>query len=107
MPVTRLIEKALPVVINFLEGHLFLGLQRKQNSVALSTVEAECISSGSYCAQLLWMKQILLDFGVKFTDILFLCDNESTVKIATNPVPHSRTKHIDIQHHSLRDHVIM
>ena len=51
------------------------------------------------------MKQTLLDFGVKFDEILLLCDNESTVKIATNPVQHSRTKHIDIHHHFLRDHV--
>jgi hypothetical protein len=51
------------------------------------------------------MKQTLLDFGVKFDEILLLCDNESTVKIATNPVQHSRTKHIDIRHHFLRDHM--
>ena len=51
------------------------------------------------------MKQTLLNFGVKFDEILLLCDNESAVKIATNPVQHSRTKHIDIRHHFLRDHV--
>ena len=51
------------------------------------------------------MKQTLLDFGVKFDEILLLCDNESAVKIATNPVQHSRTKLIDIHHHFLRDHV--
>ena len=42
---------------------------------------------------------------MKFDEILFLCDNESAVKIATNPVQHSRTKHIDIRHHFLRDHM--
>ena len=51
------------------------------------------------------MKQTLLDFGVKFNEILLLCDNESAVKIASNPVQHSKTKHIDIRHHFLRDHV--
>ena len=51
------------------------------------------------------MKQTLLDYGVKFDKILLLCDNESAVKIATNPVQHSRTKHIDIPHHFLRGHV--
>jgi len=51
------------------------------------------------------MKQTLLDFGMKFDEILLLCDNESAVKIATNPVQHSRTKHIDIRYHFLRDHV--
>ena len=51
------------------------------------------------------MKQTLLDFGVKFKEILLLCDNESAVKIESNLVQHSRTKHIDIRYHFLRDHV--
>ena len=51
------------------------------------------------------MKQTLLDFGIKFKKILLLCDNESATKIASNPIQHSRTKHIDIRHYFLRDHV--
>jgi len=50
------------------------------------------------------MKQTLLDFGVQIDRVPLLCDNESAVKIAKNPVQHSRTKHIDIRHHFLRDH---
>jgi hypothetical protein len=78
---------------------------KKQKSVALSTAEADYVSTGSCCSQLLWMKQIFLDYVVKFDCIPLLCDNESVVKIATNPVQHKRTKHIDICHHFLRDHV--
>ena len=89
----------------FLGRSLVSWSSKKQNSVALSTSEAEYISAGSCCAQLLWMKQTLLDFGVKFDEILLLCDNKSAVKIATNSVQYSRTKHIDIRHHFLRDHV--
>jgi hypothetical protein len=51
------------------------------------------------------MKQTLLDYGVKFKEIPLLCDNESAIKIANNLVQHSRTKHIDIRHNFLRDHV--
>jgi hypothetical protein len=51
------------------------------------------------------MKQTLLNYGVKFDCIHLLCDNESAVQIATNPVQDKRTKHIDIRHHFLRDHV--
>jgi hypothetical protein len=51
------------------------------------------------------MKQTLLDYGEKFDCTPLLCDNESAVKIATNPVQHKRTKHIDIHHHFLRDYV--
>ena len=101
----KLIEKAPPVVVNFLVDLLFHGLLKKQNSVALSTAEAEYISAGNCCAQLLWMKQTLLDYGISFKNVPLMCDNESAVKLATNPVQHSRTKHIDIRHHFLRDHV--
>ena len=49
--------------------------------MVFSTAEAEYISARSCCAQLLWMKQNLLDFGVKFDEIILLCDNESAVKL--------------------------
>ena len=51
------------------------------------------------------MKQTLLDYGIVLEKVPLLCDNESAVKLANNPVQHSRTKHIDIRHHFLRDHV--
>jgi hypothetical protein len=73
--------------------------------VALSTTEAEYISAGACCAQILYMKQSLLDYGVVIDRVPLLCDNESAVKIANNPVQHSRTKHIDIRHHFLRDQI--
>ena len=50
------------------------------------------------------MRQTLQDFGCRFTKIRLLCDNESAIKLANNPVSHSRTKHIDIQYHFLRDY---
>jgi hypothetical protein len=73
--------------------------------MALSTAEVEYISVGACCAQILFMKQSLLDYGVVLDWVPLFCDNESAVKIANNPVQHSRTKHIDIRHHFLRDHV--
>jgi hypothetical protein len=71
----------------------------------LSTAEAEYIAAGACCTHILNMKQTLLDYGVVLEKVPLLCDNESAVKIANNPVLHSRTKHIDIRHHFLRDHV--
>jgi hypothetical protein len=44
-----------------------------------------------------------MDYGIIFKNVPLMCDNESMVKLATNPVQHSRTKHIDIRHHFLRD----
>jgi hypothetical protein len=78
---------------------------KKQNSVALSTAEVEYIVMGACCAQILYMKQTLLNYGVVLEKVPLLCDNESVVKIANNPVQHSCTKHIGIHHHFLRDHV--
>jgi hypothetical protein len=77
---------------------------KKQTSVALSTAEAEYVAAGQCCAQLLWMRQTLWDFGYNLSKVPLLCDNESAIRIADNPVEHSCTKHIDIRHHFLRDH---
>ncbi|KAL2985342.1 hypothetical protein AAZX31_12G146200 [Glycine max] len=79
---------------------------KKQNSVALSTTEAEYISAGSYCAQILWMKQQLSNYGILLDHIPIRCDNTSFINLSKNPVQHSRTKHIEIRHHFLRDHVL-
>jgi hypothetical protein len=77
---------------------------KKQNTVALSTAKAEYVAAGAYCAQLLWMKQTPKDYGCELTKIPLLCNNESAIKMANNPINHSQTKHIDILHHFLRDH---
>jgi hypothetical protein len=50
------------------------------------------------------MRQTLRDFGYNLSKDPLLCDNESAIRMADNPVEHSRTKHIDIRHHFLRDH---
>jgi hypothetical protein len=72
--------------------------------VALSTAEDEYIATGHCCAQLLWMRQTLRDYDYKFSKVPLLCDNESAIHMADNPVEHSRTKHIVIRYHFLRDH---
>ena len=76
----------------------------KQNLVVLSTVEAKYIVVGLGCAQVLWMKQTLSDFGLTFSHVPIKCDNTSAISISKNLVQHSRTKHIEIRHHFLRDH---
>ncbi|MCH88858.1 putative gag-pol polyprotein [Trifolium medium] len=78
---------------------------KKQHSVALSTAEAEYVAAGSCCAQIIWLKQQLLDFNLKLDCIPIKCDNTSAINLSKNPVLHSRTKHIEIRHHFLRDHV--
>ena len=77
----------------------------KQNCIFLSTTEAEYIAVGACCTYLLWTRQTLKDYGIKVKKIPLLSNNESVIKIAHNPVQHSHTKHIDIKHHFLSDHV--
>jgi hypothetical protein len=77
---------------------------KKQNSITLSTAEAEYITVGQCYAQLLWMRQTLRDYGYKLSKVPLLCDNESAIRMADNPIEHSCTKHIDIQYHFLSDH---
>jgi hypothetical protein len=98
-------RKSTSGACQFIGRSLVSWSSKKQNSISLSTAEAEYISAASCCTQLLWMKQTLKDYGVSLGTVLLLCDNESAIKIANNPVQHSRTKHIDIRHHFLRDHV--
>ena len=64
---------------------------KKQNFVALSTVEAEYIAAGSCCAQIFWIKQQLSDFSVTMHNVPIFCDNTSAINITKNPVQHSRT----------------
>jgi hypothetical protein len=97
-------RKSTTGTCQFLGRSLVSWSSKKQNCVALSTAEVEYIAAGAYYAKLLWMKQTLGDFGCEFNKIPLLCDNESDIKLANNPVQHFRTKHIDIRHQFLRDH---
>ena len=71
----------------------------------MSTADAEYVATGSCCAQILWLKQQLLDFDIKLSRILIMCNKTSAINLTKNLVLHSRTKHIEIRHHFLRDHV--
>ncbi|GJX36217.1 putative ribonuclease H-like domain-containing protein [Tanacetum coccineum] len=76
---------------------------KKQTIVAISSTEAEYVAAASCCAQVLWMQNQLLDYGFNFLNTEIHIDNESTICIVRNPVLHSKTKHIQIRHHFIRD----
>ncbi|KAH0719582.1 hypothetical protein KY285_015613 [Solanum tuberosum] len=98
-------RKSTSGMTHFLGSSLISWGTKKQNFVALSTTEAEYVIVASCCAQLLWIKQQLEDFGVLTDTIPLICDNTSAMNMAKNPVQHKRTKHIDMSHHFLRDNV--
>lgn len=87
----------------FIGSNLVAWHNKKQTSTSLSTTEAEYIFAGSCCTQLLWMKQMLADYGIDQDTMTVYCDNHSAIDISRNPVQHSRTKHIDIRHHFIRE----
>nr|GEV22965.1 hypothetical protein [Tanacetum cinerariifolium] len=78
---------------------------KKQKSTAISTTKAEYIALSGCCAQVLWMRSQLRDFGFVFNNILMYCDNQSAIALSCNSVQHSRSKHIDIRHHFIKEHV--
>ena len=101
----RIDRKSTSGTCQFLGHSLVSWSSKKQNSVALSTAEARYVVARNCCAQLLWMKQQMEDYGLYFDHTPIKCDNTSAINLSKNPIQHSRTKHIEIRHHFLRDHV--
>ncbi|KAJ9552836.1 hypothetical protein OSB04_016881 [Centaurea solstitialis] len=101
----KLNRKSTSGACQFLGDKLVSWSSRKQNCVSLSTAEAEYVAASCCCSQVLWMKTQLADFGYTMQRIPIYCDSKSAIQITANPVQHSRTKHIDIRYHFIKDHV--
>nr|GEY11044.1 copia protein [Tanacetum cinerariifolium] len=89
----------------FLEEKLVSWSSKKQDCTTLSTTEAEYVSLSICCAQVLWMRTQLMDYGFHFNKIPIYCDSKSAIAISCNPVQHSRTKHIAVCYHFIKEHV--
>lgn len=77
---------------------------RKQRTVALSSTEAEYMGISDAMKEAIYLRTFLEELGYdSLKNITIMCDNIGAQKIALNPVSHSRTKHIDIRHHFVRD----
>ena len=100
----RLDHKSTSGTCQFLGSSLVSWSSHKQSSVAQSTTEAKYVAPASCCSHLLWMIYTLRDFGLSFKRVPLLFDSTSAISVAKNPVLHSKTKHIDIRFHFLRDH---
>ncbi|GKA07679.1 hypothetical protein Tco_0686903 [Tanacetum coccineum] len=87
----------------FLGSRLISWQCKKQTVVANSTTEAEYVATSNCCGQVLWIQNQMLDYGYNFMNTKIFIDNESTICIVKNPVFHSKTKHIEIRHHFIRD----
>ncbi|GJZ14263.1 putative ribonuclease H-like domain-containing protein [Tanacetum coccineum] len=87
----------------FLGSRLISWQCKKQTVVANSTTEAEYIAASHCCGQVLWIQNQMLDYGYNFMQTKIHVDNESAIYVVKNPVYHSKTKHIEIRHHFIKD----
>lgn len=97
----------------FTTGYVFmLGVgaiswnSKRQPTIALSTTEAEYMAMSQCTKEAIWLRQLLADVGfVQQGGTQVLCDNQGAIALAKNPTHYSRTKHIDVQHHFIREQV--
>ncbi|GJW89012.1 retrovirus-related pol polyprotein from transposon TNT 1-94 [Tanacetum coccineum] len=89
----------------FLGDRLVSWSSKKQRSTSISTTKAEYIAMSGCCAQILWMRYQLKDYSFVFNNVPLYCDNKSAIALCCNNVQHSRSKHIDIRHHFIKDQV--
>ncbi|GJS33178.1 retrovirus-related pol polyprotein from transposon TNT 1-94 [Tanacetum coccineum] len=91
--------------MQFLGDRLISWSSKRQKSAAISSTEAEYIALSGCCAQILWMRSQLTDYGFGFNKIPMYCDNKNAIALCCNNVQHSRSKHIDIRFHFIKEHV--
>ncbi|GJR83132.1 retrovirus-related pol polyprotein from transposon TNT 1-94 [Tanacetum coccineum] len=99
-------EKSTSGACQILGGKLVCWSAKKQQSVAMSSTKAEYVAIAGCCVSILWIKSQLSDYDIHYKMVPIFCDNTSAIAISNNPVLHSRTKHVDIRYHFIRDHVL-
>ncbi|GKA03098.1 retrovirus-related pol polyprotein from transposon TNT 1-94 [Tanacetum coccineum] len=98
-------RKSTSVGIQFLGDKLVSWMSKKQDCTAMSSVEAEYMALSASCAQVLWLRIQLKDYGFNYNKIPLYCDSQSAIAISCNPVQHSRTKHIHTRYHFIKEQV--
>ncbi|GJU67997.1 retrovirus-related pol polyprotein from transposon TNT 1-94 [Tanacetum coccineum] len=89
----------------FLGDKLVSWSSKKQKCTAISSTEAEYITLSGCCAQILWMRSQLTDYGFQFNKIPLYCDNKSAIALCCKNVQYSRAKHIDVHYHFIKEQV--
>jgi hypothetical protein len=100
----RLDRMSMTRTYQFLGSSLIFWSSHKQSSMAQSTIEAKYVAAASCCSQLLFMMATLQNFGLEFSHVPLLCGSISAISVSKNHVLHSKTKHINVHFHFLRDH---
>nr|GEX37441.1 retrovirus-related Pol polyprotein from transposon TNT 1-94 [Tanacetum cinerariifolium] len=98
-------QKSTSGSVQFLGDKLVCWSFKKQNCVSIFTAESEFVAVSGYCAQVLWMRTQLTDYGFFYDKVPIYCDSKSAIAISWNLVQHTRTKHINVRYHFIKDHV--
>nr|GEU62336.1 retrovirus-related Pol polyprotein from transposon TNT 1-94 [Tanacetum cinerariifolium] len=99
-------RKSTSIGIQFLGGDKKVSWSsKKQDCTSMSSAEAKYVSLSACCAQVLWMRTQLTDYGFHFDKIPMYCDSKAAIAISCNPVQHSRTRHIDVRYHFIKEKV--
>nr|GEW71912.1 retrovirus-related Pol polyprotein from transposon TNT 1-94 [Tanacetum cinerariifolium] len=91
--------------MQLLGDRLVSRLSKRQKSIAISSTEAEYMALSGCCAQVLKMRSQLSDYGLGFSKIPMYCDNKSAIALCCNNIQYSRSKHIDIRYHFIKEQV--
>ncbi|GJW39539.1 retrovirus-related pol polyprotein from transposon TNT 1-94 [Tanacetum coccineum] len=89
--------------IQFLGDKLVSCMSWKQDCTAMSSAEAKYVVLSTSCAQVMWLRTYLQDYGFNYNKIPLYCDSKSAIAISCNPVQHSRTKHIHTRYHFIKE----
>nr|GEW52429.1 hypothetical protein [Tanacetum cinerariifolium] len=89
--------------VQFLRERLISWSSKRQKSAAIFSMEAKYIALSGCCAQILWMRSQLSDYGLGFNKIPMYCDNKSAIALCCNNVQHSQSEHIDIRYHFIKE----
>nr|GEV93285.1 hypothetical protein [Tanacetum cinerariifolium] len=98
--------KEVKRIFRYLRGDKLVSwMSKKQNCTAMSSAEAEYVALSASCAQVMWMRTQLQDYGFNYNKIPLYCDSQSAIEISCNQVQHSRTKHIHTRYHFIKEQV--
>ncbi|MCO5608572.1 hypothetical protein L7F22_062783 [Adiantum nelumboides] len=78
---------------------------RLQTCATQSTTEAEYVAASEACKEAIWLGRLVTDLGIKEETSMLHCDSQSAIQLARNPVYHSKTKHVDVKYHFIREMV--
>ncbi|GKA35294.1 retrovirus-related pol polyprotein from transposon TNT 1-94 [Tanacetum coccineum] len=98
-------RKSMSGGIQFLGEKLVSWMSKKQDCTTMSSAEAEYVALSISCAQVMWMRTQLNDYGFNYNKIPLYCDSQSAIAISCKPVQHSRTKHIHTRYHFIKEQV--